>query len=283
MYSTKLYPNASKKLLMIHADDAGLSHSQNKAIISSLKEGNVNSYSIMVPCAYFKEIADFAKNNPKYDYGIHLTLTCEWEKHRFGPVLPVSKVPSLVDEKGHFYKKREQLQKHALPSEIENELKAQINLAIEYGLQPSHIDSHMYSVACTPAIFEIYKKLEVQYQLPVLISKNIFKNIGYDPKKSITKEDFTIEQVHMGTFKEFESGKLWAYYENVLQNLEEGINLLLIHPAFDDDEMKSITINHPNFGSEWREIDYNFFTSNQCKTLIQENGIELVNWRDLKK
>ena len=281
MYSTKLYPKANKRLLMIHADDAGLSHSQNKAIISCLKEGNVNSYSIMVPCSHFKEIADFAKDNPKYDYGIHLTLTCEWEKHRFGPVLPISKVPSLVDENGHFYKKREQLKKHALPSEIEKELKAQIDLAIQYGLQPSHIDSHMYSVASTSAIFKIYKELKNKYQLPVLISNNLFKYTECNPKNIITKEDFSIEQVHMGTFKEFESGKLWDYYENVLQNLQEGVNLLLIHPAFDDNEMKYITLNHPNFGSEWREIDYNFFTSNRCKTLIQKNAIELVDWRDL--
>tara|TARA_B100000767_G_scaffold27366_1_gene23794 strand:- start:809 stop:1660 length:852 start_codon:yes stop_codon:yes gene_type:complete len=283
MYLTKLNPKTNKKLLMIHADDAGLSHSQNKAIISCLEEGNVNSYSIMVPCAHFKEIADFAKKNPKYDYGIHLTLTCEWEKHRFGPVLPLSEVPSLVDKNGHFYKKKEHLQKHSLPSEIEKELKAQIDLAFQYGLQPSHIDSHMYSVACSPAIFKIYKELEIQYQLPVLISRNLFKNTGYDLRNNINQKDLTLEQIHMGTFKEYETGKLGEYYENVLQKLEKGVNLLLIHPAFDDDEMKSITVNHSNFGSEWREIDYNFFTSKRCKTLLQENSIELVDWRDLIK
>ena len=86
----------------------------------------------------------------------------------------------------------------------------------------------------------------------------------------------------MGTFKDFESGKLWEFYENTLQNLEEGINLILTHPAFDDDEMKSITINHPISVPNWREIDYDFFTSNRCKALLKENEIELVDWRDLK-
>lgn len=283
MNSTKLNVKTNKKLLMIHADDAGLSHSQNKAIISCLKEGNVNSYSIMVPCKHFKEIADFAKKNPKYDYGIHLTLTCEWEKHRFGPVSPLSEVPSLVDENGHFFKKREQLHKHASSAEIEKEMKAQIDLAIQFGLQPTHIDSHMYSVASSPAIFKVYKELEKKYHIPVLISKSLYKNTGYNSINSIDETDLTLEQIHMGTFKDFESGKLWEFYENALQNLEKGINLILIHPAFDDDEMKSITINHPNFGSKWREIDYGFFTSNRCKTLLKENEVELVDWRNLKR
>ncbi len=93
------------KLLIVHADDAGLSHSGNRATIKSLQYGVVNSFSIMVPCPWFHEMAVFARKNPRFDYGIHLTLTCEWEYYRFDPVLPISEVPSLVDENGHFYKK----------------------------------------------------------------------------------------------------------------------------------------------------------------------------------
>ena len=100
--SQKLGFDKTTKLLMIHADDAGLSHSENRATIKSLTHGIVNSYSMMVPCPWFYEMAVFAKNNPQYDNGIHLTLTCEWENYKFGPVLPVAEVPSLVNEAGYF-------------------------------------------------------------------------------------------------------------------------------------------------------------------------------------
>ena len=82
-------------LLMVHADDAGLSCSENAATIEALETGIVNSYSIMVPCPWFLDMANFAKHHPQYDCGIHLTLTSEWKQYKFGPVLPYSEVPSF--------------------------------------------------------------------------------------------------------------------------------------------------------------------------------------------
>ena len=109
----------NSKLLIIHADDAGLSHSENRATIQSLEQGVVNSYSIMVPCPWFYEMANFAKNNPQYDCGVHLTLTCEWENYKFGPVLPITDVPSLVDENGFFFIKTEKsLKKMRFPKKL---------------------------------------------------------------------------------------------------------------------------------------------------------------------
>ena len=152
------------KLLIIHADDAGLSHSENRATIQALEKGIVNSYSMMVPCPWFYEMAIFAKNNPQFDNGIHLTLTCEWENYKFGPVLPVFEVPSLVDSNGHFYKKREQLSENASLIDVRKELQAQIEKALKFGLKPSHIDSHMYSVAAKPEYFQLYKDLGYKIQ-----------------------------------------------------------------------------------------------------------------------
>lgn len=136
----------SAKLVMIHADDAGLSHSENLATIQSLEHGIVNSYSIMVPCSGFEEMATFAKNNAQFDYGIHLTLTCEWDYHRFGPVLPASEVKSIVDKEGHFFKTRRELKNSASAEDVQKEFEAQIEKAYALGLTPTHIDSHMYSV-----------------------------------------------------------------------------------------------------------------------------------------
>jgi predicted glycoside hydrolase/deacetylase ChbG (UPF0249 family) len=278
----KLEFSENTKLLIIHADDAGLSHSENMATIQSLEKGMVNSYSIMVPCPWFYEMAVFAKNNPQFDNGIHLTLTCEWENYKFGPVLPVSEVSSLVDENGHFYKKREQLRKNASAEDVKNELQAQIEKAIKFGLKPTHIDSHMYSVGASPEFFDIYRGLGEKYNLPVLINEQLMKIVGLNPELNIKEGDFLIDRTYVAEFKYFETGKLGDYYSWILENLTSGLNLILIHPAFDDNEMKGVTINHPNFGSEWRQIDFDFFTSERNKSKLKENNIELVTWNDIK-
>lgn len=271
-----------KKLLLIHADDAGLSHSENRATIRSLQNGMVNSYSIMVPCPWFYEIANFAKNNPHFDNGIHLTLTCEWENYKFGPVLPISEVPSLVDKNGYFLKNREELKNNASAEEVKKELRAQIERALKFGLKPTHIDSHMYSVGVKPEFFKIYKDLGEKYGLPVLLNKQLMEMVGLRADENIEERDLLIEKAHYGKFEDFGKGKLRDYYQRVFQSLENGLNIILIHPAFDDDEMKGITVNHPNFGSEWRQIDFDYFTSAECKLKLKENNIELITWGDIK-
>lgn len=280
--STRLGFSEESKLLMIHADDAGLSHSENMATIQSLERGLVNSYSIMVPCPWFYEMAIFAKNNPHFDNGIHLTLTCEWENYKFGPVLPISEVPSLVDENGYFYKDRKSLKNNALIEEVEKELKAQIEKALKFGLRPTHIDSHMYSIAAKPEFFQVYKDLGIEYNLPIPIYREMMEIVGLDVETNIDKNDIVINKLHLGKFEDFEKGKLENYYENVFHKLSAGFNLLILHPAFDDNEMKGITVNHPNFGSEWRQIDFDYFTSQEAKLKLKESNIELITWNDIK-
>ncbi|SDB31504.1 hypothetical protein SAMN03097699_0656 [Flavobacteriaceae bacterium MAR_2010_188] len=279
----KLGFSENAKLLIIHADDAGLSHSENMATIQSLEQGMVNSYSLMVPCPWFYEMAVFAKNNPRFDCGIHLTLTCEWENYKFGPVLPINQVPSLVDENGYFYKKREDLRKNATAEDVKNELHAQIKKAISFGLNPTHLDSHMYSVGASPEFFKIYRELGKKYNLPVLLSRELMEMVGLNPDEILDKEDLILEKLHIGKFSDFKSGRLEDYYSNVFQHLESGLNVILIHPAFDDNEMKGITVNHPNFGSEWRQIDFDIFTNQENMKKLKESDIQLITWNDLKQ
>ncbi|WP_190808507.1 polysaccharide deacetylase family protein [Flagellimonas sp. S3867] len=274
------YPN-NTKLLIIHADDAGLSHSENRATFQSLNKGIVNSYSIMVPCPWFYEAAQFAINNPTYDIGIHLTLTCEWENYKFGPVLPKSKVPSLMDQNGYFFKNRDEVRNNADPDEVRKELMAQIEKVLSLGLAPTHLDSHMYSVGSKPEFLQIYKELGEKYDLPILLNRQLMEMAGLDADKNITQNDLLVNKVHIGKFEYFESGELHSYYSNIFDELVEGLNIILIHPAFDDEEMKGITINHPNFGSEWRQIDLDAFTSDQLKSRLKKSNAKLITWKDV--
>src|SRR5690242_4753276 len=95
------YP-ADTKLLIIHADDLGVSHSENEASISALEKGSVSSASIMVPCPWFPEIADYATQHPTADLGLHLTLTAEWKFYKWGTVVPTSETASLLNDKKFF-------------------------------------------------------------------------------------------------------------------------------------------------------------------------------------
>ena len=282
-YSLLLLIMKKSKKLIIHADDAGLCHSENRATMEALKKGMVNSCSIMVNCPWFYEMAEFARENPFYDYGIHLTLTCEWEKYKFGPVLPVSEVSSLVDENGYFYRNRDLLREHAVVSEVKKELIAQIERGLKFGINPSHIDSHMYSLGARADLFEVYKDLGRVYNIPILLNRELMEMVGLDYGQNLGEEDLVIDKTHYGNFGYFKEGKLKEYYRSIFDNLVDGVNLILIHPAFDDAEMKAVTINHPNFGSEWRQIDFDYFTSQECRSILDERNITLVNWKDLKK
>lgn len=276
------YPE-NTKLLIIHADDAGLSHSENQATIQTLQDGFVNSYSIMVPCPWFYEMATFAKNNPNYDCGIHLTLTCEWENYKFGPVLPISEVSSLTDQNGYFYKNRKDFKEHAKLSEIKKELTAQIEKALQFGIQPTHLDSHMCSVGVTPEILEIYKELGRTYNLPVFINKEFVQSISLSDEKYNFENTLLADNLLIGYFSDFEKGELRSSYAKALDNVQPGFNVFLLHPAFDDREMQGITINHPNFGSAWRQIDLDFFTSEECQSKLKENNIQMITWRDIQR
>lgn len=281
--SKELGYSETAKLLIIHADDAGLSHSENMATIETLRHGVVNSYSIMMPCPWFYEMAKFGKENPEFDCGVHLTLTCEWENYRFGPVLGMSEVPSLVDKDGYFYKTREELRNRASATEVKKELKAQIEKALQFGLTPTHLDSHMYSVGASPKFFQIYKDLGDEYGLPVLINRELLEYVGMRFEDNIEEKDIIIDKAHYGKMEYYEKGKLGNYYKGLFDELINGVNIILIHPAYDDLEMQGITINHPNFGSKWRQIAYESFTSEYIKKELLNQEIELITWKDVKE
>ena len=276
--------NEDAVMLMIHADDAGLCHAENRATIDCLERGSVNSCSVMVNCPGFDEMAAYLRLNPQFDHGIHLTLTCEWLDYKFGPVLASDEVPSLVDEHGNFFKDRKNLLRNADPEEIRKEIRAQIEKGLEFGLKPSHIDSHMYSMGISREIFDIYREVGKEFNLPVLLNGRLLAEIsGLDPATALGPADFQIPNIHLGHFDLFKEGKLADFYRETIENLVPGLHMILIHPAYDDDLMKEITRDHPNFGSAWRQIDTDYFCSPECKALLKNKGIQMINWKDLRK
>src|SRR6266436_1947759 len=154
------------KLLIVHADDVGVTHSVNAATIKALDTGLVNSASLMVPCPWFPEIADYAKSHPAVDFGLHLTLTSERVSYRWSPVASNDKVPSLLDENGYFHHDWTATTRID-PKEVELELRAQIDRAYAMGVRPTHLDSHQYRLYENGKdLFEVVLRLAHENKLP---------------------------------------------------------------------------------------------------------------------
>ena len=152
--ATKLGYPADSKLLIIHADDLGVSHSENIASIEAIEKGSVNSASVMMPTPWVLEAIEYTKSNPNtHDFGLHLVLSSEWKLYKWGPVSSKDKVSSLVNEHGYFHDTC--ITKLNL-AEVETELKAQVDRAYAMGLKPTHLDSHMGCLFQTPELMEIY-------------------------------------------------------------------------------------------------------------------------------
>ncbi len=268
------------KLLIVHADDLGVAHSENQASTDAFAKGMVNSGSIMVPCPWFPEIAAYSNEHPQADLGLHLTLTSEWKNYKWGPVLTPAEVPGLVNADGFLFASCEEVSQHASPEEVEKEVRAQIARAKAFGVHPSHLDTHM-GCLMTPEYFSIYLKLGLEYQLPVLLPKNLLEQAP-DYKKFLPKGALLIDQLIMASPNDEKNG-VEAFYSKALKTLQPGVTEIIVHIAYDNAEMKAVAIDHPDYGASWRQRDFDFFTSEACQKLLEEEGIQLITWREIGK
>jgi chitin disaccharide deacetylase len=145
------YP-ADAKLLIIHADDLAVSHSQDRASFAALDQRAASAASIMVPCPWLTEVAEYAKAHQDADLGLHLTLTAEWKNYRWGPAAPWNEVPGLLGPDGNLWPDVPFVVKSATPAEVEKEIRAQVERALKVGIHPTHLDNHMGTLF-TPAFF----------------------------------------------------------------------------------------------------------------------------------
>jgi predicted glycoside hydrolase/deacetylase ChbG (UPF0249 family) len=277
------YP-ADARLLIIHADDLAVTHSENQASFQAIEEGSVNSASVMAPCPWLREVAEYAREHPDHDFGMHLTLTSEWKHLAWRPVAGSGAVPSLVDSAGYLYPDCQSVAQRASLADIETELRAQIELAKELGLEPTHLDSHMGCLFFgTPEIFEIYLRLGREYGIPAMIST---EDLGQFPeafRSKLRPEDILVDRVLTAAPESFIDGAMEQYYVQTLRELPPGVSVLLIHCAYDNAEAQGMSVEHPLWGSAWRQHDMDFFTSDRCRAILEAEGIQLVTWREVGK
>jgi predicted glycoside hydrolase/deacetylase ChbG (UPF0249 family) len=272
--------DADAKLLIIHADDIGMAHSVNTATLEAINEGVVNSGSIMVPCPWFAEIAAHVRDHPGLDLGLHLTLTAEWSHYRWGPVLPAGHVPTLVDSLGFLYATAEEAARHMDPREAEAEIRAQVERAIAFGVQPTHLDSHMGTLFQTPDLFEAYLRVGRDYKIPVFLPGGQLRAQAPQLMALLTPQDIVIDHFAMAS-PEVPADEWETYYAGLIESLQPGVTEIIVHVAYDDAEMRAATIDHLDYGAAWRQRDLDTVTNALLERLLEQHNVHLITWREI--
>lgn len=268
------------KFLIIHADDVGLCHSANKATFHGMQHGLINSASMMVNCPFFSEARDFFYDHPELDIGIHITLTNEWPTYKWKPLTATENPSSLVDANGDLGGM--ELLWNAKPGDVEREVRRQIEFGLNSGLGISHIDCHMFCLYAKPQLFELYVRMGNEYNLPIMANKTYARYSGFNIDDYLAADALRVDRIYMA--KPINAaGGLAAYYDNVIENMNAGLNVILIHPAENNDELQAITQGITPWGAEWRQTDYDYFCNPGTKEKLAAQGIKLVNWRDIHK
>ena len=274
------YPRDAK-LLIVHADDLGGAHSINRASMKAFESGLVSSGSIMIPCPWLLEIAAYARAHPTADLGLHLTLTSEWSLYRWGPVSPGNQVTSLLDSNGYLYHLENEAAEHMDLKEAETEIRAQIARARALGIEPTHLDSHMGTLYQNKALFEILLRVAHENKLPVRVSKDWFGSATFMPAL-LGPDDVVLDRT-ISIEPDVTAANWSKFYADAIKSLQPGVTDMIVHLAYADEEMKGITFDHPAWGAEWRQRDFEFVTSDAFRKLLQENNVKLITWRELGK
>ena len=273
------YP-ADAKLLIVHADDLAVAHSVDSASFDALDKNGVTSASVMVPCPWLNEVAAYAKEHPDADLGLHLTLTSEWTIYRWGPVESKDKVASLLDSSGYLWPETAPAAQHIKPDEAEREIRAQVERAVAVGIHPTHLDSHMGVLFAKPELFAVYVKIAHEHHLPFLAPRIPGAPLKFSSQ--LSDKDPVVDSVVMAT-PTVHADQWKEFYGNAIKNLKPGLSEMIVHLGHDDAELQAVTLDHPDYGSAWRQRDYNFVMSAEFKKMLEENHIVLVKWKDLQK
>ncbi len=277
-----------ERYLIIHADDAGMCHSENRGTIDAMVDGIVSSTSIMVPCPWFPEFAQWARENPDQDCGVHLTLNAEWKHYRWGPVAPREKVPSLVDEDGFLWDNVDQVKEHVKVEEAAIELRAQIDRAKAFGVPITHLDTHMGAIVSRPDLVELYVKLALEYDLPILALREIGKEMAKEYPAMAQRQEMVLALFKqrglpvLDHLAQFYGGDTHEErkenYLKCLRTLPLGTSQLIIHCGYDDAELRAVT----NSASR-RDGDRRIFSDPEVVEEVRKLGIEVITWKQFRE
>jgi predicted glycoside hydrolase/deacetylase ChbG (UPF0249 family) len=269
------------RVVVIHADDVGMCQSSLTAYADLLDFGNLFTGSVMVPCPWFPATVQWAKANPQADLGIHLTLTCEWDAYRWGPCAVHDPAAALLDEEGYFPRSSRQVWEHADPHAALAEAEAQIERALAWGLDLTHIDDHM-GVWSEPRFRPLFTDLVLRRRLP---QRDLSLPAGEGEWQRVERESaIRIHRAGLPLFDAFGGLPLETQHghsEIVREFLElaprGGLSLFVLHPAVETPELKAIAPDWPA-----RVANYEALMCPDLRAWVKNEGIQIIGFRPLR-
>jgi hypothetical protein len=288
-WAEKLGYPAGSKVIMLHADDAGMCTEANIATTQNLLEGYIQSAAAMPPCPAFEDMIQWAIEHPQMDVGLHLALTSEWKTYRWPSVLPVSEVPGLIDSEGKMWREVIDVVQHASPDEVAREVRAQIEKSIALGYRPDHIDTHMGTLYGHPEYAKAYLEIAQEYEIPANVIDlsdpevlAYFRQAGYPITDEVVeamqayklpKLDFFTSAPNAKTYEE----KLEAFKE-LIRKLRPGLTEIIFHPSVYSQKLKTIT-------NSWQQRvwEAKMFSDPELIRFFEDEGIIFTNWKEIMR
>jgi chitin disaccharide deacetylase len=257
------------KLLIISCDDLGSCHAANVGVYSALRDGVATCASLMVPAPWARHAAAAYDGD---DLGVHLTLNCEHESYRYGPI---THAPSLLSGEGGFPRDVPDLWEHADPAEVLRECRAQIERALAWGIDVSHLAPHLTSITLRPEFFDVYLELAIEFRLPVRLPSTISAEQAGFPFRRLAEEEGVVFPDHFD--HDWRAGSRDRVYDAV-RGLQPGVTEIHVQPAIDTPEVRALSSQADGWIDDLALVT----TDHTLRELLRDSGAVLIGYRALR-
>ncbi len=256
-------------LLIISCDDLGSCHAANVGVYSALRDGVATCASLMVPAPWARHAAAAYDGD---DLGVHLTLNCEHESYRYGPI---THAPSLLSGEGGFPRDVTDLWEHADPAEVLRECRAQIERALAWGIDVSHLAPHLTSITLRPEFFDVYLELAIEFRLPIRLPSTISAEQAGFPFRRLAEEEGVVFPDHFD--HDWRAGSRDRVYDAV-RGLRPGVTEIHVQPAIDTPEVRALSAQAEGWIDDLALVT----TDHTLRELVRDSGAVLIGYRALR-
>jgi predicted glycoside hydrolase/deacetylase ChbG (UPF0249 family) len=276
-----------RRVIVIHEDDVGMTHGANTAFSELSAMGACSAGSVMAPCPWFPEAVGMAAANPTLDLGVHLTLNSEKKPYRWRPLTSPPRSAGLTDKDGYFWADVPSVRKNAAPEAVEAELRAQIDTVAATGIDVTHLDAHMGAVMM-PEFVEIYYRLGKDYNLPILLVKDLrrFNPMSYAGAARTETYDSVVARARAAGEPIFDLvvESPWGRrtdaetaYRRMFAEIQDGLTYLSLHFNKPGD-FEAIEPDHAHIRTE----EYAVFKSGLVAELVAAHGVDVIGMRQIR-